>query len=759
MARLPVSASLLLAAALAVLAAGTAVAEHPVEGVIKLFGELQDTAKEEGVTDTGNYNAYAKWCAESTETLNAAIKKEKSEVARLEDKITGLKDEIEVLDNDITYLGKQIEEQQNAATKAKKIRDDADALYSDEQSNLESTVDAVSVATDAMKDSQTGLLQTNGDKKIRKAAVLTEYKMDAKTHSMMKRFLKEQKHTEDPSVPKEDYVDKSGAVIETFEGMSEDFVLEKSESVESQTKDKNDYNRAKTARDAAIQAAQDAKSTKETSVADKRSAKAQAESDQKAEEKALVSDSTTLDNTLASCQDMKNQFEERTKTRNDEIDAMKMAAKILEKVTGVRNPDTHEAPTHTGSGPDLIQKVKKGQAESKKALRGVFDYGKGDDVAMGLVQVARKHRHRVALAKDAKDATSKVAALIRRASGVKHASHVKALSQLADAVQMYEGPFDKIIQMVEKMIFHIMSEQKEEDDMKNWCDLETEKSTEKKEDRTTKVREFTIKLESMDAMVQTLTGEIVAAQRKIKSINEYMKEETDLRKENHKEAVLTIKDSKDGQAALKNAIGVLTKFYKDSGMIAKEPWEFLQTSKETAHAPGDTVSLSDSPSTWDASYTGVSDPKNGDNAVLTLLEETNTKFADMEATTKANDETDQKNFNSDMQAQKIELEETKTDEEMKNERRSSLEEKIEGMTEGKKHLAREKSAVVAYLKDLETPCSMGDDSYEDRKKARTDELEALREAQIVLVDTQKEIVDKAEHREKNKKEYTKSGDN
>jgi len=767
-----VSAASLLFVTLAALASANSLAEHPIAGVISLLGELQETAKEEGVTDTGNYNAYARWCAESKDTLDTAIKHEKSEIARLTDKINGLKDEIEVLDNDIVYLGEQIEEQQNAATKAKKIRDDSDALYVDEQANLKDTRDAVDEATDVLEDSeflQTGSGLHTAEKKIRKAAVLTEYLMDAKQHTIVKQFLKrlssssngaefvQEQAGEEPTVPDEEYVFKSGDVIETFKGMSEDFTLQKGESVESQTKAKNDYNRMKTARDAAIEAAQSAKQTKETDVADKRSQKAQAESDKQSENKALVADSTTLDNTVADCQDMKNQFEERTTTRNDEIEAMKMAAKILEKVTGVRNPDTHEAPTHTGSGPDLLQKAKKAAQQPRRAaLRGVFNYGGGDDLAMGFVQLSRKHHHSPVLAKDAKEVRSKVAALLRRASGTKHAAHSKALNQLAASLELYEGPFDKIIQMVEKMIFHLMNEQKEEDDMKNWCDLETEKNTEKKEDRTTKIREFTLKLESMDAMVQTLTGEIVQAQVKIKSINEYSKEETELREENHKEAVLTIKDAKAGQAALKKATEVLTKFYKESGMIPKEPWEFIQTG---AQAPGDTVSLGDKPSTWDASYSGVSDPENGDNAVLTLLDETNTKFADMEATTTANDQTDQKNFDSDMQAQKIELEETKTDESMKTERKSALEEKIEGMTEGKKHLAREKSAVVAYLKDLETPCSMGDDSYEDRKEARTSELEALREAQSVLVETQKQMVDKAEHREKNKKEYVESGEN
>ena len=103
--------------------------------------------------------------------------------------------------------------------------------------------------------------------------------------------------------------------------------------------------------------------------------------------------------------------------------------------------------------------------------------------------------------------------------------------------------------------------------------------------------------------------------------------------------------------------------------------------------------------------------------VLTLLNGVLDKFAAMEADATVADETDQKNFEEDMAATKIEIAETKTDTSMKTQKKSSLEEKIEGMTAAKKHTAREMSAVEAYLKDLEPACGEGDSSYEDRKKS------------------------------------------
>merc|ERR1719182_189856 len=67
-------------------------------------------------------------------------------------------------------------------------------------------------------------------------------------------------------------------------------------------------------------------------------------------------------------------------------------------------------------------------------------------------------------------------------------AHSKALEKLAQEISTYDGPFDKIKQMIQKMIFRLMSEQKDEDDHKNWCDMEMEKSTESKEDKDEKIQ-------------------------------------------------------------------------------------------------------------------------------------------------------------------------------------------------------------------------------------------------------------------------------
>merc|ERR1719161_2156205 len=298
-------------------------------------------------------------------------------------------------------------------------------------------------------------------------------------------------------------------------------------------------------------------------------------------------------------------------------------------------------------------------------------------------------------------------------------AHSGALKQLAAEIQGFKGPFDKIKSMIQKMIFKLMDEQKDEDEHKNWCDMELEKNEATKEDKTEKIKMMKIKAEEMDAEIKLNMKAITENNDKMESIAAYMEEETTLRKENKQECELTIKDAQDGQEAVAQAITVLKDFYKESGMIAKEPWEFLQVSSQSRG-----VDLPDSPSTWDSSYTGVTDPKSGSDGVLGILDGVMQKFSAMESDAKLADSTDQKAYDKDMAAKKVELASTKTNTEMKTQKKDGLQQKLDALGRSLKSANAENDAVIQYLKDLKPACAPGEGSYEDRKKAREDEIAA-----------------------------------
>merc|ERR1719174_150154 len=665
-----------------------AAAEHPIAGVISLLEKLEVEAKTEGEAEAATFQKFQYWCKGSTKMLTRAMKKEKKAIEELTDKIEGLTADVATLGEDIKTLEAQLEVLDQQAEKAKALRKDEHALYVDDVENLDDSIVATDEAIEVMEESEDEAMEfvELGSRRKHKKASLKGSPED---------LLKLNPGANNPFKPKaKTFSSHEGGVIETFKGLEEGWGIDKLSEEEQETNALNAYKLAKQARDTAIKTAEDSKADKEGIKSDKESEKAQAVSLRDETQRMLEGDTASLESTDSDCKTKAAEWDERTKIRNGELEAMAMAKKILAKVTGVRNPDEHEIPTKA-----LLEATSR--VESNTADLSAF---KG----VSFLQ--------------ADDPRAKAVNLLRKAAG---AAHSKSLQKLAQEISAFDGPFDKIKAMMQKMIFRLMGEQKDEDEHKLWCDMETEKSTESKDDKADKKAILTTKVEEMDAAIKLLVKQITENNAKVKTITEYQETETTLRDENHAEILATIKDAQDAQNALTDAIAVLKDFYKESGMIPKEPWEFLQTSSRD-------VELPESPATWDSSYTGTADPKSGADGILTILDETMQKFSKMEADAKVADETDQKEYEQDMAAKKIELDETNTDTQMKTQKKESLQQKMEGTAATLKGTSAELDAVEQYLKDLEPACGTGDSSYDDRKKARADEIEALRRAQTIL---------------------------
>mmetsp|Transcript_60329 Transcript_60329/g.93842 ORF Transcript_60329/g.93842 Transcript_60329/m.93842 type:complete len:302 (+) Transcript_60329:2-907(+) len=288
--------------------------------------------------------------------------------------------------------------------------------------------------------------------------------------------------------------------------------------------------------------------------------------------------------------------------------------------------------------------------------------------------------------------------------------------------------------MIEKMIFRLMDEQKKEDEHKNWCDEELKKTNVMKADKEDKIADLSAEIKSETAAVAQLTEDIKAANELITEIVTFMKDATEIREVGKKENKEAIADATEAQKALENAIAVLETFYKESGEIKKEPWEFIQ----------EPVKLPENPRTWDSPYTAVADPTAQPAGIITVLENVMSDFAKMEAETKSSEEIDQQEFEQSMKDNEIEKARRTQEVEMKSNEKERRVEKIASLESKKKDTGAELEKTVQYLKDLEPACVTGDSTYEDRKSARSTEIEALQKAQITLANAFKEDAEEAD---------------
>merc|ERR1712194_366554 len=129
-----------------------------------------------------------------------------------------------------------------------------------------------------------------------------------------------------------------------------------------------------------------------------------------------------------------------------------------------------------------------------------------------------------------------------------------------------------------------------------------------------------------------------------------------------------------------------------------------------------------------------SDPKAQPGGIISVLTTIASDFSRMEAETKAQESTDAKNYQEEKKNQEIEKSRRAKEADMKTHEKQRLTEKIVSLERNEKNTKDAKADLQQYQKDLKPACVTGDSTYEERKQARADEIDALKEAQVILAD-------------------------
>jgi hypothetical protein len=679
--------------------AAVAVQEHPIVDVVSMIKGLQDKVKEEAATEEITFTKFDHWCTNSVKTLDKAIAEEKAQIEVLTEEISAKTKSIEVLGKQIAGLEAEIMEMEAASAEADTLRGKTAKASEDAQTDYDGTIDAIKQALAAMEGAQSstdvGMIQAR--QRVQKALNLAGLSVTEHQRSSLESFIQmgdlpaapapaarpDQLAAGDYEEHVKEYSFKSGSVIELLKGLLTKFEDEKLAATKEETNSLNAYDLSSQSREAAKEAATDSKNAKAAEKSTVEGEKVAAEADLEETQNDLEADSTSLSDTQQQCALKTSEWNERSSVRTNELEAMTAAIKILEKVAGVRT-EAPENPIPPASPVSFIQLP-------------------DSDPRNNVVQLLRKEAHQV---------------------------HSKALERLAQEISVHslkqtpgsDSPFAQVNNMIEKMVFRLMNEQKEEDTHKNWCDAELSKSNASKTNKEDKIAMLTAKIDANTATITLLTEEIASNADMISSIEVHMAEAKDIRELGNKENAVSVKDSQDAQTALAEATAVLESFYKESKMVPKEAWEsFAQRG----------VDLPAEPSTWEASYTGVADPK-APEGILSLLKEVSAKFAQMEADTNAQEASDKAAYDEDMKACDIEKARRVKESEMKDAEKKRLVEKVASQTKTRKQTSTALEAVEQYISDLQPACVEGDSTYEQRKADRQKEIDALHEAEAML---------------------------
>jgi len=664
--------------------------EHPIVGVIDLLKGLKDKVIEEGQGEEVTYAKFSTWCADSERTLKKSVEKSKEAIDTLESEVEAKTAENKTLTDQIDKLTEEIAEAQKGETEAKKARDDANALYTTADKDYADTIKAFEDAIKELETAKTSsssaaLVQALLQKlPVAAAGRLTDRQLALLQNASSSENRPDMLSKGDYGKHTKKYSFKSDNVIELLKELKMSFEDQRVQATKEETNSANAYALAKDARDNAIQAATTAKTEKTTALGDVQTALTEAKGSLKDAEDDLEADSNTLKSTKKQCDMKASEWEERVAIRAGEVKAIEEGIKILAKVSGVRT----EAPTNPVPPAAPAEDTADGGANA-----GAF------------LELRSNPSNRA------------ITLLKKEASRLHSKSFMRFAQQLENKVA--GSPFDDVNNMIQKMIFRLMAEQKDEDDHKNWCDLELNKTNNSITDKEDKLTELGLKISAAKTSVVELTGEIQSANEMVAKIEGFIEEATEVRNIGKKENAAAVKDAQDAQKAIAKATAVIEEHYKDQGVA------FVQ------RAP---VTLPENPATWDSAYTSVSDPKAQPDGIISVLTTIASDFSRMEAETKAQESTDEKNYQEELSKQEIEKARRSKEADMKGHEKERLSEKIVSWEKSEKNTKDTKESLEQYQKDLQPACVEGDSTYDERKQARTDEIDALKEAQVILAD-------------------------
>jgi DNA repair exonuclease SbcCD ATPase subunit len=510
---------------------------RPVTKVITLLKDMQTQLEKEAEEDEEIYEKMACWCETNDKEKTKAIADAEARIEDLTSDIEGLTAASARLNAEIKNLEKEVEKNQAALDKATAIRTKELAEFNAEEKDMLQSISALKSAITVLAKHHGGSLvqstqlqlQTTLDNELRKHAPLLEGVLTRSQRKLVASFVQapEDYFDAEPTF-KQSYAPQSGEIFGILKQMKETFESNLSQSQKDELANQKAYEDLKAAKEEEIAAGQAQIETKTQELATTDEKLAQSKQDIEDTRASLSADEKFLMNLKEKCQMTDQEWEERQKSRQLEIEAVSKALAILS------SDDAHDLFTKTFN-PALLEKQ---NSQHQKARLAAFKL---------LSNVAKKTNN-------------------------------PQLSALATRVRL--DAFKRVIKAIDDMIAQLLKDKEDEIKHKDYCveglnenEKETQKNEHEKKNLIQKIEDLTMEIDELAKAIEALKAEIAEMQVQMKRAGE------DREKEN-KEFQMTVADQRATQKLLAQALNVLKGFYDKKAKAA-----LLQQKQEPAGPP------------------------------------------------------------------------------------------------------------------------------------------------------------------------------
>jgi len=473
----------------------------------------------------------------------------------------------------------------------------------------------------------------------------------------------------------------------------------------------------------------------------------------------LTDDQAFLKETTANCNSKAKSWDQRSKTRSDELTALTTAlfivkGKVAEKVSSgktVRLLSLSKA-TKVQSQPDTMDEGKEEDGEeqanfvqltsARRMAHLAVHHWQTELPKLEAVQSEEEKppaedamTHLAAqVSMDIKDADTKrnsfrsapstyqvgdwhKMAVIRLLTA--RAKTLDSNSLMSLAAQVSGSPFDKITKLVQELIERLLQEAADEANHQGWCNKEVGVAKEQRKRKAKAVATYNGQLASSEETRDKLNEDLSNLRDEIADLTDALAKATNSRAEESAENSATISEAEEGVAAVSEALDVLSKFYKTAAKASLVEVESV-SAEFAAQAP-------------DAGFDGANQgSQSSATGILGMMEVIQSDFQrTVKVTTKAEKDAAKEfmDFETESKSSLAVKQNTKSAKE------TQLTETNVDLAEDMQSLISEQALLdkaVQELLDLEPACFPKAEPYAQRVAKREQEIASLKEALCTL---------------------------
>jgi len=662
----------------------------PVEKVIELIKNLQGQIEEEGKSEATQYDKYACFCKEQSDDKRYAIEKSNKKIKKLAARIGELDAEIADLNGDIGSLGQRVTKLEGEIKDAVAVRAKEHDAYLVEAKDMDGAISALDGAIKALQDSKSQLTDAKLDFVQLRALASRVLETVSQASSMQLSAVAALARLRGPGEATV-YEYSSNDIIATLQGLLVDFKTMKKELDEkefglrsaSEMKTGNLANEKKFA--------EKEKAEKEEVSAMKSDQMHQAQEDKDQETKERDADQAFLDVLVESCQTKAQEWDQRSKTRADELAAIAQALEALE--SGVQ--------PNWSSNKKLVDL----QRHVQKQLPTLG--------AASFLQVRETH-------------TEKQQGVTRLALQLISLKAKTLKSQLLSAIlikaKASEDHFVKVRGLIKDLIARLEADAESEADQKSFCDREMASALSDRDRSKATLEELAAETARKESERAALLEDIDNLQKAIAELQKALNEATELRATERTENEKTLAEATAGIEAVKFALQVLTEFY--DGAAAS----LVQYVPPNADREGKTVGDL-APEVFDGKYSGRQESSKG---IIGLLEVILSDFERTVDTVSTQEKEAQEAFEQFEKDTNADIAEKQKDKAEKEARVAAITDELAGLKDDAADAKTALDGALAELEKLKPMCVQAEETYAERVAKRDQEIEALKQAIDIL---------------------------